>query len=155
MKAHWTRCAAFFLVVVVATMTASGCNGSKKGDDKRGDGTAQKNEPPVKVDGEELTKAFKTDSAAADAKYKGKFLEVKGKVHDIYGKEVSGEPTVVVWGYQEKPLAVPVLVQCYFTKEEQDKIGSLKKDDVVTVRGNCEGALAGIFVVMRGCELAR
>jgi hypothetical protein len=71
---------------------------------KKGEPAAQTKPagPPIPVTAETLTKDFRTDKAAAEAKYGGKLLEVTGKVHDVYGKEISGQPTVILWGYQEK-----------------------------------------------------
>src|SRR5262245_22369156 len=80
--------------------------------------SAAAEEKPLTVSAEQLAKEYKSDPAAADKKYKGKLLVVEGKVHDHYGKEVTGEPALILWGFQEKELAVPTLVQCYFTKDQ-------------------------------------
>ena len=121
-----------------------------------GDGSASAaDDKPLAVSAEQLAKDYKSDPAAADKKYKGKLLLVEGKVHDLFGKEIAGEPAVVLWGFRQKELEVPTLVQCIFTKEQQEKASKLKKDDKVKLQGKCEGSLARIFVVLKSCEFAK
>lgn len=132
------------LALVLAAVACLANGGASAADDK-----------PLAITAEQLAKEFKTDAAAAEKKYKGKTLVVEGKIHDQYDKKVTGEPSTILWGFQEKELAVPTLVQCTFIKEQQEKASKLKKDDKVKVQGKCEGTFATIFVVLKGCELAK
>jgi hypothetical protein len=153
-------------VFLVGVVLLSGCGGGAgKGGDANGRGANGKKpagdkeqgsaKPALSVKAEELAKDYAVDPAAADKKYKDKILEVEGKIHDQYGKEVGPEPSVVLWGYQEKPATVPQLVQCYFVPSLQEKAAALKKGDTIKLRGRCTGAFAKIFVKMTGCEFAK
>jgi len=146
------------ILACLATATVVGCGPKSVSTTPTGRGTAAA--PPaerssVAVSAEELAEAFKTDRDAAKARYVGKPVVVEGKVHDVYGKEVGGEPTLVLWGYRDQPTAVPMLVECYFVKEQQDRLRQYKKDQRVQVRGVCTEApalAAGNFVHLKECE---
>jgi hypothetical protein len=146
------------IVMLCGCGTGSNSAPQKREGTKKGEPAAQAKPagPPMPVTAETLAKDFRTDKAAAELKYGGKLLEVTGKVHDVYGKEISGQPTVILWGYREKT-EVPMLVQCYFVQAQQNRAAETKKDEQVKVRGVCTpstGLGSGTFVPLKESEFA-
>lgn len=110
---------------------------------------------PATVSAEELARDFKTDPAAADKKYKGHTLILEGKVHDVYDKNISGEPTLVLWGYREKPTDVPKLVQCFFPESVQGELKSYKKDQKVKIKGKGAGSIDTLHYQVKDCTFVK
>ena len=103
------------------------------------------------VDYNTLHQEYQDNAIAADAKYKGKKLQVTGEIEDIY-REISGNPYVTfnVGGkYSFK------YVRLTFKKSEESKVASLSKGQTITVRGICKGALLSTTVSLDDCELVK
>ena len=104
----------------------------------------------ITVSAKDLYAAYARDEAAADAKYKGRRLEVTGEVIisrvvvliDQYCIVLNGEidPTFTSWG-----------IQCLFNKTSDTRLYEAEKHRIVTVRGRCDGLQQD--VVLRDCEL--
>lgn len=101
------------------------------------------------ISARELYTAYYTDEAAADALYKGRALEVTGKVKisraiavvDQYVIVLDSElpPTDNSWG-----------VQCVFNTTQDGRLYKAEKNRIVTIRGRCDGLQQDI--VLRDCE---
>lgn len=103
----------------------------------------------IRVTAQELYSAYEANEVAADAKYKGKVIEVSGVV-DTIGKDFLGTPYVTltsggryeVWG-----------VQCMFSNKDEPQLAQLSKGETVAVRGKCDGYLVNVLI--KKCILVR
>jgi hypothetical protein len=104
----------------------------------------------LKVNGDALAKEYADDKAKADARYKGKVIEVEGVAQ---APTVQGDSATVTLGrYQEAPdKGFPNLVLATFPKPEVEKVAKLKDGQKVKVRGKCKGHLGN--VILDDCTL--
>ncbi len=113
---------------------------------------AERRERTVAVPVRALLHEFQTDPAAADVKYKGKYLEVSGVVERV-GRDGNESPFVVLHGGDE---AAKLRVECFFEPaddEDEDRIDRLSNGQAVVVRGEYSGRVTN--VQMRGCVLGK
>ncbi len=94
-----------------------------------------------------LWKAFEENEVAAENKYKGKLIAVKGKISAI---------TTSPLGYPEISFHVDgyglYQVQCEFPKDARAKIAELRKGQAVLVSGVCRGmTMKNVF--LKGCKV--
>jgi hypothetical protein len=156
------------LSFMLAAALSSGCGGGgtskdKTSPDKQAEKEAAKKAedsgPTITISAEQLAKEFKADRAEADKKYKGRTLIVEGKMHAYYDKEVFKESSLILWGYREKEGEVPKLVQCFFTKDAQEKLETYKEKEKlaekdrpkVKVKGTGAGSIDGLHYQLREC----
>ena len=113
-------------------------------------GTAKNTEPDpavVRITAEDLDEEFEEDEAAANAQYKGKVIEVTGKVHKIDRADL----TVEVGTGDET-------VDCVFGARDGRQLGQLKVGQEVVIRGTCVGLVDDgktKTVTLEGCSLVR
>lgn len=106
--------------------------------------------PPVKapppaalvVDARTLLADYEANEVGADIKYKGKVLEITGKVGDIK-KDLFDSVYVTVgtgkqWEIRE--------VQAYFGDADIGRAASLTKGQAITIRGRCDGLMMNVQV---------
>jgi hypothetical protein len=162
----WKQLGTLSFMLTAAALIA-GCGGGSSKDKTSPDKQAEKESgkkpedsgPPITISAEQLAKEFKTDAAEADKKYKGRTLIVEGKMHGYYDKEVFKESSLILWGYREKELEVPKLVQCFFTKDSQKKLETYKEKEKleekdrpkVKVKGTGAGSIDGLHYQVREC----
>lgn len=106
----------------------------------------------VVVPARQLLKDFEDNPAAAEVKYKGKYLEVSGVV-EREGKDGREIPFVILNGGDENS---KLKIECFFELafgEERDHIERLRKGDTITVRGEYDGRVVNIQ--LRECVLAK
>ncbi|MGG1878254.1 hypothetical protein ABDI30_11890 [Paenibacillus cisolokensis] len=96
-------------------------------------GQEQEVEEVIAVSAIDLWNDYDENEVAADAKYKGKQIEVSGVVKDI-GKDILDSIYITL-----ETDAVLGSVQVYFSDKEAEAVGSLKKGQKVTVVGNGDG----------------
>jgi hypothetical protein len=97
----------------------------------------------------DLYSAYLKDEAAADARYKGRTLEITGEVLISRAIVVVDQYCIVLdsglgegsntWG-----------VQCFFEDNQDARLYKAEKHRIVTVKGRCDGLQQD--VVMRDCE---
>ncbi len=97
-------------------------------------------EPEIKVTSAELIKSYKENEVAADAKYKGKILEVSGIVNGIDNGISDKEMIVKLSDGQQYSFND---TWCYANESEKDKVLNLKKGSTITVVGMSESATLG------------
>jgi hypothetical protein len=105
------------------------------------------------VNAADLIREFQDNPAAADRKYKGKYLELTGLVERT-GQDRNVISFVVLHGGDEK---ATVKIECFFDDymtgvPDQGRIGRLDKGQTVTVRGEYTGQVSN--VQLRECSLA-
>lgn len=90
----------------------------------------------------ELSRAFSENEISADEKYKGKLVEVSGRIDD-FGKSSYGDIQYILHGS-----SFGGGIQCVldFTndKKHKEKYLKLKKGQTVTIRGYVQGLIGGV-----------
>lgn len=105
--------------------------------------TANPEQPVAEVTAHQLFEAYKGNEIAADEKYKGKILIVKGTVSDI-GKDILDDM------YLTLDTGNPILsVQTFFADRFKSRLASMKKGDRVALRCRCDGKFGN--VLMKDC----
>lgn len=102
--------------------------------------------PPTAVDIKTLLGEYKDNEVRADAQFKGKRIQVTGKVGDIK-KDILDKIFVTVG--TGKQFEIPE-VQCYFDDEHASKAATLSKGQTVTVKGTVKGLMMNVLV--EDCE---
>lgn len=102
----------------------------------------------IKVEASEILSDYESNEVRADGWYRGKRMEVTGKVSEV-AKDMSDEIMVVVG--TGKPNEV-LKLRCMFSERWTSQVAALSRGNVVTVDCRCEGM--SIFrVVMSDCSL--
>ncbi len=94
--------------------------------------------PVLKVSSKTLYKNYSNNEIAADEKYKGKIIQVRGTIRDI-GKDIMDEAYISLIGddfFGD--------VQCFFP--DQSYLLNLKKGQRVNVLGYCDGLFMNIIL---------
>ena len=130
------------LVAAALLVVAFGLGATAAGQDK------QAKEEPLKVSAEDLSQAYNSDTAKANAKYQGKVLVIEGR---ILGAGTLGGVYVDLAGYKEKdgqPRVVCVM-------QKGAKVDSFKKGEKVTIKGKCKGDIGTGNVEVRDCQVVK
>ncbi|MCI0700550.1 MAG: OB-fold putative lipoprotein, partial [Planctomycetia bacterium] len=100
----------------------------------------------IEVTAEELAKAYQENEAAADVKYKDKWLLVEGKLQDVSFDDESATGRLEgVKGVQ---------VRCFATLAESNKVWNLSRGQTVTFKGKCTGGGTRLtFVRLEHCRV--
>lgn len=93
----------------------------------------------------DLFRSYQENEVAADEKYKGKKLAIIGTIGSI-GKDIMDDPYI---SFKDNYLGA---VTCYFSKEDNNEISKLRKEDRITIVGQCEG-LTLTNVILKNCRL--
>jgi hypothetical protein len=97
----------------------------------------------IKVSAQQLSADYIANEIKADNDYKGKELIVTGKIQEIT-RGIAGNIYIVLTGSNRMRT-----VFCYFDNEE--KAAVLKKGQVVSFKGSCEGLM--VSVIVNNCRL--
>ncbi|HYN85435.1 MAG TPA: hypothetical protein VER32_09290 [Pyrinomonadaceae bacterium] len=104
-------------------------------------------EPPVVVTAAQLISAYAADELSADEVYRGRLLAVSGHVVSL-GRDLNEAAFVTL----DPPETVSgVGVQCHFDRARAGSVARLKKGQLVTLVGRCDGKFGS--VVLRGCAV--
>src|SRR5258708_32576972 len=118
-------------VLLAMPVCLPGCNA------KRAPVPAAPAAPDLKVKASDLLREFSNNAVAADAKYKGKVLQVSGKFNSV--------KKMVVYFLQLAPddAAEGSLsyVQCTLADSAKDDVANLKEGQAVVIQRTCDGAL--------------
>jgi hypothetical protein len=90
----------------------------------------------------ELSRAFLDNEISADEKYKGKLIEVTGRIDDL-GKSKYGDIQYILHGSSGGGGIQCVLAEIN-NKEHKEKYVNLKNGQVVTIRGYVQGLIGGV-----------
>lgn len=104
--------------------------------------------PDVVVPVSTLLTDYKGNEIAADAKYKGKWVKVTGKVGDIK-KDIADQAYLTLGTGQE--LEIP-MAQAFFGKDDETLLAKVSKRSEQTVLCRCEGLMMN--VLLRDCTFA-
>lgn len=128
-------------IIVVFSLISFGCASKQSPLNS----TVQSNKPAIVVTAAELAKEYKENAESAGAKYDGKFVEVSGKVDEVYYRSFA---TVYL-------LAEPFRITCLIleNKDEETKALKVKKGDDITVIGMGIGKPEGKEIVFNQCRV--
>jgi hypothetical protein len=90
----------------------------------------------------EIVKEYVDNEIAADHKYEGKIVRITAKIKDI-GKDILGNPYITFSDGEEYSFRS---VQCFFKKSEQAKIGTLRREQPVTIDGTVDGLMMNVLL---------
>jgi hypothetical protein len=97
--------------------------------------------PPVNVTAGALLGEYGSNAVAADAKYKGKVLQVKGKFGSAQKAPLLG------YAVQLLPEDAGDLtlsgVQCFIVQSAEADVAQMKAGQMVTLEGLCDGQVVG------------
>jgi len=99
--------------------------------------------PFVSVDARVLCQAYAVNEVAADARYRGRLLGVKGVVDSI-GRDILDNPYVTLRGGGPSD---SWLVHCTFPEEKSKDLVHLRPGDPATIGGVCKGKSLGMVVL--------
>lgn len=111
---------------------------------------AERKARTIEVKAADLLKEFEDDAAAAESKYKGKYLVLSGSVERT-GKNGDGISFAVLHAPDDW---TPLKIECFFGYTDDGReirVDHLAKGQTVTVRGEYSGRIS--HVQMRGCVL--
>jgi hypothetical protein len=119
----------------------------------KADAEARRRTRTTVVTAAQLLQDFQNDPAAADQKYRGRYLEISGVV-ERSGRDGDDNSFVVLNAGDEH---APLKIECFFEladepAEVQIQIQRLRKGRTVTVRGEYRGRVSNVQI--RECALA-
>lgn len=141
-----------FGVIMVLSVLTNKDKGSASASDTSSTPSASRTAPPppprieATVTAKELFEAYEKNEIAADNRYKGKLLEVSGKVDNV-GKDLLDTPylTLEVGKFQIMG------VQAFFDDDSLPKLANLSKGQGVTLQCRCDGKFGN--VMLKDCAL--
>ena len=108
----------------------------------------EKNAPPISVTSASIFKEYSENEVAADAKYKGKLIEISGKVVSVDNGTFDDE-IIVRLSDGQYDFSGP---WCYMKESERDKVLALKKGQQVVLIGVGDSATIG-SPVLKSCAV--
>lgn len=135
------------LALVLLVIVVLGCGRTRKTSIANSNQNPSSSSAPLSVDeiaAEDLFDEFQKDKNAAESKYKGKTIVVRGTVDT--SKTDSTNPYITM-----KTSSMILRVQCIFPKSDTSTVSGLTKDQTVRVRGKVFGRIGN--VVLQDCEL--
>jgi hypothetical protein len=120
-------------------------------------GTAAEPQAPAKVDftltSEQLAREYETDRAAADQKYKGKWVEVEGPMESVLVLP-SGDVNIRLAGFQADPKKFDGhSVRGVPPAADGEKLKGLTRGQKVTLRGKVYRETAGSYIDLVPCAI--
>ena len=113
--------------------------------------SSKSEEEIIELDYNVLYKEYQDNAIAADGKYKGKILQLEGKIEKI-NREIAGNPFVTFRVGEEYSFKD---VRLTFKKSEEEKVSKLAKGQTITVKGKCSGQLVTGTVSLHDCEIIK
>lgn len=151
-KRHWK-----LITLALLVLAAIGGILQKQEDAKKGQAaqatpatastSAASTPAPMAVTAPNLFADYEANEVSADEKYKGKTLDVQGRVETI-GKDIVDSMYVTL--DINKPMSIGN-VQCMFDGGHKAELTQLKKGQKVTLRGEVSGKMGN--VLMRNCAI--
>jgi hypothetical protein len=138
-------CAALFALA----LTLAGCGKGHKAAP-----TEAAPAPALTVKAGDLLKEYEANAIGADAKYKGKLVQVAGKFGSTSKVPLKGYAVQVLPEDGGEPGGVAG-VQCFILESAQADVGKLKPGDAITLQGLCDGQVALNQVVLSRCSVVK
>jgi hypothetical protein len=106
--------------------------------------------PEATVTADEMIEEYKKNVIAADQKYKGKLVQVSGRVAEVKKAPVLGYYVALISAQSES-----FDIMCYLDDSAVNDAGKLQSGDSVKLMGNCSGQAAGLMLTFRGCVIVK
>jgi hypothetical protein len=135
------------LALALLVIVVLGCGRSRKTSTANSNQNSPASSAPMSADeisAEDLFAEYQKDKDAADNKYKGKVIVVRGTVDT--SKVDSTNPYITL-----KTSSLILRVQCIFSKSDSSTVSGLTKGQTVRVRGKVFGRIGN--VVLQDCNL--
>ncbi len=97
--------------------------------------------PELKLTAIKLSEDYKANEVSADAKYKGKFIEVSGIIENI-AKDILDTPYVTL----KTDTYSIISIQCMFNKNSESQLATLSKGQNITLQGEVSGKMMNVIV---------
>jgi hypothetical protein len=137
---------AAYVVLLLAALLA--CQSGSSSDGRRSKGSrGGASERAMSVPIKTLLSEYKDNELRSDGKWKGKLVQVTGKVDNIK-KDIVGSPYVTLG--TGAAFEIPV-VQCMLDDASSGRASSLSKGRTVTVKGRVDGLMMN--VLLRDCHI--
>ncbi len=106
--------------------------------------SVKKEDAAFKLSVSELVDAFSEDENQANSLYLGKILEVEGSLKDM----ITNDSTLILLMGDSTRMTG---VSCYLQRDQKNKYTTIKRGDILSVKGICNGML--LDVVLDKCIL--
>ncbi len=106
------------------------------------------NTPDFKISVLELGEEFKKNESAANKKYKGKTLEITGRVDTKMGY---GSAMTIVFKTPHREQGF--IVQCFFKEEDRESFRRIQNGKEYTLLGLCDGKSGNSPLMITHCKL--
>ncbi|MDP1625314.1 MAG: hypothetical protein Q8L64_06160 [bacterium] len=103
--------------------------------------------PTIKVTADQLMNEYNANEISAEAKYKGKVIQVSGTVESI-GKDIVGSAYIALRTGGEYSISS---VQCMFPKSAESALAQVSKEERIVLEGQVSGKLGNVIV--RSCKI--
>ena len=132
---------------VSAAQNSTKVNGQKSSSAQSNQNTAVQQTPAMQVTATQLAADYKANQVAADAKYKGKVIEVSGTI-DTIGEDIMNNPYVSLDDGD-----IITSVQCSFNQSDQAQLASLQKGAQINLEGTVQGDV--VEVSLNNCSIVK
>jgi|SRR6185436_1193187 len=135
------------LAVLLLVFVVLGCNRSRKStttNSNSGPSSSSSEAAAGDIEAEDLFSEYQANKDAADTRYRGKTIVVRGTVDTTKAEGTSPYITM-------KTSSLILRVQCIFPKSDTAAVSGLSKGQTVRVRGKVFGRIGN--VVLQDCEL--
>lgn len=123
-----------FTAIVILDMACSSTTENQQGNTLLPTATPSPAADPIKIDVKDLMAEYEKNDITANAKYKGKQLEVSGTVFG-FGSDLFGNPTLFFAVNESDTIGLIAT----FGKDKIDTLTAISKGQRVTVRGQGDG----------------
>jgi hypothetical protein len=139
-----------WVLIVLAIFIIIGSIGGSSDSQSSSSQTSEQSapQPTFKVTAFAMAAEYKENEVAADAKYKGKLVEISGTV-DTIGKDIADTPYIAF--ATENQYEIINRIQCMFGRNDTEALSSVSKGQKIALRGTVSGALGNIIV--KDCEI--
>lgn len=137
----------FFIALLLLLIVILGCNRGRRTsstNSNRQSSAASENATPDEIAAEDLFNEYQKNKKAADEKYKGKTVVVRGAVDKT--KVGTDNPYITL-----KTSSLILRVQCIFSSRDNNAVSGLETGQTVRVKGRVFGRIGN--VVLQDCEL--
>jgi hypothetical protein len=108
--------------------------------------------PVVTVKAGDLLQEYGSNAVAADAKYKGKLIQVSGKFGSAQKAPLLGYAVQLL--PEDAPDVNVSYVQCFIVESAQEDVAKLQPEQMITIQGTCDGQVLG-QVKLSQCSLVK
>jgi predicted phosphodiesterase len=108
--------------------------------------------PDATVKAGDLLNEYSANAVAADAKYKGKLIQVSGKFGSAQKAPLLGYAVQLL--PEDAPDVNVSYVQCFIVESAQEDVAKLQAEQMITIQGTCDGQVLG-QVKLSQCSLVK